>query len=147
MKINKILQEKGDEVVTIAPDDSLEKVATLFSEKRIGSLMVIDHEEIAGIITERDIVRSFRNQNQPLQQRVKHIMTPARELIIVTPEDSVQHAMNIMTREKIKHIPVLSKKRLAGIISIGDVVKSLLEKSKKETRRLQDYISGRYPEE
>jgi CBS domain-containing protein len=74
-------------------------------------------------------------------------MTPAEDLITISESDPINKAMEIMTENRIKHLPVFKENKLVGLVSIGDLVKSMLEKSRQETKRLQDYISGDYPEE
>jgi len=73
-------------------------------------------------------------------------MTPANKLIVASLKDNIKYVMAMMTEHRIKHMPVMKKDRLVGHISIGDVIKALLDRSQQETKRLQDYISGKYPE-
>ncbi|RKY57939.1 MAG: hypothetical protein DRP96_09205 [Candidatus Neomarinimicrobiota bacterium] len=79
-------------------------------------------------------------------KKVSEIMTPANKLIVASLKDNIKYVMAMMTEHRIKHMPVMKKDRLVGHISIGDVVKALLDRSQQETKRLQDYISGKYPE-
>lgn len=148
MKINEILKDKGHEVYSISPEKTVCEAIHTFLDKRVGALIVLGPDEsIAGIITERDVVRCYPESDPLLEKPISAIMTPADKLIVANPEDTVQYAMSIMTNERIKHIPVIKDKKLFGIISIGDAVKSLLEQSQREKKRLQDYIAGTYPEE
>jgi len=148
MKINEILKSKGHDVATINQNEKVCTAIKTFKNKRIGSLMVFDDSgKISGIITEHDIIRCNPDEEDIFDKKISALMTPFSELIIVTPDDTVQYAMSIMTNERIKHLPVMNGDKLAGMMSIGDAVKSLLEQSQRETKRLQDYISGKYPAE
>ncbi|MBN2415332.1 CBS domain-containing protein [bacterium] len=148
MKIHEILKDKGHQVYTIGLESTVCEVIHMFLDKRVGALIVTAADEsIAGIVTEKDVIRCYPDTDPLLDKPVSAIMTPADKLLIASPDDTVQYAMSIMTHQRIKHIPVMKNKTLVGIISIGDAVKSLLEQSQLETKRLQDYIAGTYPEE
>lgn len=150
MRIKDVLKQKKEKVVyRINTNKTLCNAAKIFTEHRIGSLIVEnDDGTIAGIITEKDILKICRDRKGDVsQQLVKNAMTPFEELITVSENDPINKAMEIMTDNRIKHLPVFKENKLVGLVSIGDLVKSMLEKSRKETKRLQDYISGDYPEE
>lgn len=147
MKVKDILKRKGRDVITIAADATVAEAMAVLSEHRIGAMMVMQGDALAGILSERDILRSFRDLDGLAERRVHELMTPAEKLIVATPGDTVQYAMAMMTEHRIKHIPVIEEGHLAGLISIGDAVKAMLDQSAQETKRLQDYITGTYPEE
>jgi len=147
MKVKDILKRKGREVITIAAEATVVEAMALLSEHRIGAMIVMQGDALAGILSERDILRSFRDLNGLAEKRVHELMTGADRLIVATPVDTVQYAMAMMTEHRIKHIPVIEEGHLAGLISIGDAVKAMLDQSAQETKRLQDYITGAYPEE
>ena len=142
MRIREVLQKKGTEVVTCDPEDSVTALVDVLNERRIGALVVVDSGGVAGIVTERDVLRNYGDcvgpRTEPLL--VSQIMT--RELIIGVPDDDLQYAMRVMTKERVRHLPILEEGKLAGIISIGDVVKALMEEAEFENRMLKDYIGG-----
>ena len=146
MGVQNILAEKGNVVFTISMNSSIEDAVKLVNEKRIGAIIVMDDDKLQGIITERDILNSFlalRNSTENIT--VKQIMTPREKLIIATKDDDIQYLMNVMTKNKIRHLPVMDKDKLIGVISIRDIVKSLLNETTYENKLLKDYISGKYP--
>ena len=146
MDVQNILKEKENVVFTISMNSSIEDAVKLVNEKKIGAIIVMDDDELQGIITERDILNNFiALQNSTENISVKQIMTPGEKLIIATKDDDIQYLMNVMTKNKIRHVPIMDKEKLIGVISIGDVVKSLLDESAYENKLLKDYISGNYP--
>jgi len=148
MKVADILKVKGTNVVTVNTTDKVCDTMKLMTSHKIGSVIVKDEDgAIAGIMTERDVLRCHREEKDVTQKKVSEIMTPADKLIVASMTDSIQYVMAMMTEYRIKHMPVMKKGQLAGIVSIGDVVKALLDRSQQETKRLQDYIAGKYPEE
>ena len=142
MTIEAILKHKGGEVVTIGPDVNIKNAADWLRAKNIGALLVKDGDVIIGIISERDIVHALsQNGNGLTMMRVREIMV--HPLITVKPDDSVDHAMRLMTRYRIRHLPVIRDGKLAGIISIGDVVKHRLDNLRLEADVLRDaYIAA-----
>ena len=146
MKIDDILTVKGTTVQTISPEAFLQEVVTELIEKRIGALVVCrrdaaGNEELSGIITDRDILYASATGRRPLDEvKVAEVMTTA--LVTCTPEDEVEQVMGLMTNRRIRHLPVLVEGRLAGIISIGDVVKAQHDRLAMENRFMKDYITG-----
>ena len=144
MKLQEILMVKGNAVRSISPEATLQEVVRTLVEHRIGSLVVcrLDStggEELVGIITERDILRCCGAGNRPLTEiRVAEAMSTT--LFTGTPDDEVEQVMGLMTTRRIRHLPVLSAGRLAGIISIGDVVKAQHDRLAMENRFMKDYI-------
>jgi CBS domain-containing protein len=141
MLVREILINKGREVHTCSPQDSLADVVDLLVGYNCGSLVVCEHGEMVGIITERDILRACaktRGSLEPL--RVTDRMT--RCPVTASPEDDVADAMGAMTEHRIRHLPVLEGGRLAGIISIGDLVKAQHDELSRENHYLKSYILG-----
>ncbi len=140
MKVKDILKHKGTAVATIAADASLHDALERFITLRIGSLVVIDrHAPIVGIITERDLLGECATHPEDMKEMmVREIMST--NPIIAVPEDEVAYIMGIMTHNRIRHLPILDGERLAGMISIGDVVKAQLEAAEFENRYLRDFI-------
>jgi len=145
MKVKDILKDKGTEVVTIGTDKTIYDAVKTLVERNIGSLLVLDEKGgIAGIITERDILKECYRRFQLLKKtKVKEVMTT--DLIVASPEDSLDYVENIMTQNRVRHLPVILNQKLEGIISIGDVVKVQHRECKVENRYLKDFISGKYP--
>jgi CBS domain-containing protein len=146
MKIQDILAVKGTVVHSISAEAALREVVAELIERRIGALVVCRRdaagkEELAGIITDRDILYACATGRRPLDEvKVAEVMTTA--LVTGTPDDEVEQVMGLMTERRIRHLPVLADGRLAGIISIGDVVKAQYERLAMENRFLRDYIAG-----
>jgi CBS domain-containing protein len=141
MNVDSILQQKGTEVATIAPEASIKRAADWLRAKDIGALVVARNDIVLGIISERDIIHALsQHGEQVASMQVKDIMTHG--LITVTPEDDLNRLMRLMTRHRVRHLPVLRDGKLAGIISIGDVVKRRLDDLELETNVLHDlYIA------
>jgi CBS domain-containing protein len=145
MKVKDILKDKGGKVATIGPEKTIYEAIKALVEKNIGSLLVMDENgAIAGIITERDILKECDRSFQMLNQtKVRDVMT--KELIAASPDDDVDYVENIMTRNRVRHLPIIANKKLEGIISIGDIVNVMRGECTVENRYLKDYISGKYP--
>ena len=134
MKVHEILAIKGEHVHTIEPDRTiLDAVALLVRDA--GGV-------IAGIISERDVLRVSRDRSGALGAiRIGDVMT--RDLVICVPDDDVDYAMGIVTKNRVRHLPVMDGGRVAGMISIGDLVKARLDAAEYENRYLREYIQAR----
>ncbi len=145
MKVKDILAEKGQEVATIGADETVDRVVKKLVEKNIGSLLVLDEKGgIAGIITERDVLRQCTKRVGSFGDlKVKDVMTT--NLIVASPDDELDYVENIMIKNRVRHLPIIAGKKLEGIISIGDLLNLLRGECKVENRYLKDYISGKYP--
>ena len=143
MSVETILKQKGTDVTTITPDVSVKRAADWLREKNIGSLVVTNGEAVLGLISERDIVHAFSRYGETTAaMRVKEIMQYS--VITVSPDESVNRVMSLMTRHRVRHMPVLRDGKLAGVISIGDVVRHRLNDLELETNVLRDaYIAAR----
>jgi CBS domain-containing protein len=146
MKVRDIIKTKGAGVNTTIPHNTIRNAIRTMVENRVGSLVVIDASHApVGIITEQDIVKLVyekENQDWP-SMAVFEVMT--QDILIGLLDDDVEYIMKLMTSNRIRHVPIIEDRRLAGIVSIGDIVKSLLADLKTENRHLSDYISGKYP--
>ena len=141
MKISEILARKGSDVFTLDPDDKICGAINEFSERKIGSAVIVDKTgRIAGIFTERDALHCFKEKLDFKTIPVKQMMTPQEDLIVASLDDDIQYVMSMMTEYRIKHIPIIADGELAGIVSIGDVVKAQLNESKQITKKYLDYI-------
>lgn len=143
MTVEAILRRKGPKVHTTTPSTTIKTAAQVMRENNIAALLVKDADTVRGIVTERDIVRAFASMGEGLSGRpVSEIMTT--KLITGKPADSVKHVMQIMTRQRIRHFPVLDGDNVVGMISIGDVVRYRLEDLELEANVLRDaYIAAR----
>jgi CBS domain-containing protein len=141
MKIEEILRTKGHDVVTTTESGSVLEAVGILVEHNIGGLVVMEGERPTGILTERDVLRlTARSPGELGTITVGDVMT--RVLITVTPEDRLGDAMDVMTQNKIRHLPVMDGDRLAGIISIGDLVNACLILAEQENSELRQYIQG-----
>jgi CBS domain-containing protein len=145
MRVNEVLRRKGGSVVTVAPDRSVREVLGLLAEHRIGALVVsVDGVRVDGIVSERDVVRRLHaDGDRILDGAVSAIMTV--EVHTCGPQDELDELMALMTERRIRHLPVLVDGRLAGIVSIGDVVKHRIAEVEDERDQLTTYIHGRAP--
>jgi len=140
MNVETILKAKGSNVVTIAPDETVERALSVLEAHDIGALIVSsDRARVEGIVSERDLVRGFALHGPDLlQRRISEVMT--REVYVCEPDDTVAELMSQMTDRRIRHLPVVVDGRLLGIVSIGDVVKNRLGEIESETEALREYI-------
>lgn len=142
MFVRQILNDKGDDIVTIGLAAKIADIVTLMAKERIGAIVVLDEDtHIAGIVSERDITRGLAEHGTDvLSMNAESIMTS--EVITCRPDDGVDKLMRKMTAGRFRHLPVLDKGKMVGIVSIGDVVKHRLEELENEANLLQDYIAG-----
>ena len=143
MKVAQLLKSKGEFVATIPPNSSVREALAELARHRVGALVVsVDGTTPAGIVSERDVVRQIHESGaEILEGPVSAIMST--ELQCVAPDDKVEALMSMMTTHRIRHVPVLRDGKLAGIVSIGDVVKSRLDELQDDNRALIDYIQAR----
>jgi CBS domain-containing protein len=137
MSVESILRKKGTDVATVAPDASVKRAADWLHAKNIGALVVAHGNTLLGLVSEREIVHAISRYGEtatsmPVSEIMRH------GVITVSPTDTVSHAMNLMTRNRVRHMPVVHDGKLAGIISIGDVVKHRLDDLELETNVLRD---------
>jgi CBS domain-containing protein len=140
-KVRQILKAKGEQVWTISKDSTILDGLKLMAEKQIGSLPVLEGEQVVGIFTERDFARRVGpDRRKPEETRIEEVMT--RELITVDPDQTVNDCLMLMTENHIRHLPVMDEGRLVGIISVGDVVKDIIEELEFHVEQLKSYITG-----
>ena len=139
--VRDLLQEKGDTVWSVSPDKPIIEVIKTMADKQIGDLLVLEDGQIAGIVSERDIVWKIAETGVcKLDEPVSAYMT--RHVITVTPTTKIDVCMQIMTDEHIRHLPVVEDDRPVGMISIGDVIKGLLTAQEFTIDQMEKYISG-----
>jgi CBS domain-containing protein len=140
MRISDLLRSKGTAVATVEPDTTVTDLLRGLAENNVGAMVVVGSDGIAGIVSERDVVRRLNDFGPDLLTRpVSDIMT--RMVASCTPEDSVDHLSVLMTERRIRHVPVVVAGKLAGIVSIGDVVKSRMQELEKTQEHLEAYIA------
>ena len=141
MSVQHILAQKGRQIEAIGPDAQIAQAILHLASKRIGAILVIgENEAIIGILSERDIVRALVAGSHALEDRVRDHMT---ELVVTcSPDTSVAEVMDLMTRGRFRHVPVVSEGELVGIVSIGDVVKHRLAEMEDEKSAIIAYIAA-----
>lgn len=144
--VQSILDTKGNKVFTISADDSLAHALLKLTEHKIGALLVVDKENnIKGILSERDIIRHFSRKLEHLNTasiEVREVMTTA--VTYVNPAQSLDECLQLMTTGHFRHLPVVEREKLVGMISIGDVVKLSLEERDFQIGELEQYITSPY---
>ena len=144
MKIIKdILATKGYEVYTISPDSTVYEALSLMAEKNVGALVILEGETLVGLISERDYARKIVLKGRLSRDTpVSEIMS--RDPVTVTLDHNLEQCMELMTNERVRHLPVVEQGRLIGIISIGDVVKGIIDHKEFIIQELQKYIKGQH---
>jgi CBS domain-containing protein len=136
-----LLDNKGHDIVSIAPDASVLDAIRLMSDRGIGALLVMDGDNLAGILTERDYARKVILKGRASDAtEVREIMTA--DVITTNSSESVDKCMNTVTDKRIRHLPVVDEGKLVGIISIGDLVKAIISDQQQAIEQLEHYISG-----
>ena len=142
--VRSILQRKGTVVWTVAPEATVYEAIARMAEKGVGALAVVADEQLLGMISERDYARKVILKGKSSREtRVRDIMSaPA---ITVTPEHTIEECLEIVTQNRIRHLPVLEEGRLVGIATIGDLVGALISAQTDTIHHLRNYITGKYP--
>jgi len=141
--VQDVLNDKGKRVWTISPDAKVIDALRLMSDKDIGAIVVTERENLVGILTERDYARKVMLRGKSsLETPVKDIMTSG--VYYVDPDTTTQECLAVMSKTRIRHLPVIRKGKLLGIVSIGDVVKSVISQQKIAIDHLESYITGKY---
>lgn len=141
MLVSDILKSKGNTVVSAEPTLPVAEAARLLAEKRIGSVLILDRGKVAGILSERDIVRTLANEGPGcLDSPVSRLMTA--KVVTCAPTQTISDVMEMMTTGRFRHVPVVEDGEVTGMISIGDVVKWRLEEAQEEVRQMQAYVAG-----
>lgn len=139
--ISRIIEDKGREVFSVTPDDSVMRVIEMMNEFNVGAVIVMEEENLVGILSERDIARRFvKLDRHPSQTKVAEIMTP--NVFTIEPETTVVACMEMMTEHRVRHLPVIDGDRVAGVVSIGDIVKAVIEQQRELIDELERYITS-----
>ena len=140
--VKQMLLQKGSRVWSVTPSTTIHSALQLMSEKKIGAVLVMEGENIAGILSERDIARELSKvETLSMKTPVDKLMT--KVVFYISPDISVDECMALMTEKKIRHLPVVDSGKLVGLISIGDVVKETIAQKDIAIRSLENYILGR----
>lgn len=140
MGIAAILIDKGHDVATVGPDETVGTIVAELTTRRIGAVLVREGDQLIGVVSERDIVRGLAlHRGAVLALAARDVMTSP--VITIAPSDSVAHAMELMTGRRVRHLPVMESGRLCGLVSIGDLVKRRIEEAEQEALALKDYIA------
>jgi len=141
MKVADILQSKGNNVYSVNGEITVYDALKIMGEKNIGALLVMQDNELQGIISERDYARKIILKGKTSRDTlVNDIMT--KNVITVVPEDAIEKCMELMSGKKIRHLPVMQNDKVVGVISITDVVTAIIEMQKHTITQLENYISG-----
>ena len=139
--VQHLLDTKGGDVISIAPEASVFDAIKLMADRAVGSLLVMKGEEMLGIVTERDYARKVILLGRSSETtRVEQIMST--EVIAASVEQTVQECMTLMTEKRIRHLPVVAGDRVIGLISIGDLVQAIISEQRQAIEQLENYISG-----
>jgi CBS domain-containing protein len=139
--VSQLLQVKGSQIFSVAPQDSVLYAIEIMATRHVGALLVMSEGALIGVISERDYARKVILKNRSSHDTpVSDIMSsPA---ISVTPEDSVHHCMRLMTEGRFRHLPVMKAGRVVGMLSIGDLVKAVIQEQTEHIEQLERYIAG-----
>ena len=141
MRIKDVLSTKGTNVIAIGPDEAVLTAVRVLSEHRIGAVVVRRGERMVGILSERDVLNLAADDPTRLESAtVAEVMTG--DVIVGSPDDELNQVMNVMTENRIRHLPIVTGGALVGIVSIGDVVNAVRRSVEHENRHLMDYIHG-----
>ena len=142
--VGSVLERKGSTVWSVTPDHTVYEAIERMADKGVGALLVISAEKLVGIVSERDYTRRvILNGRSSRATLVNEIMTSP--VIFVTPEQTVDECMGIMTRRHIRHLPIMENGNVLGVVSISDLVKWFASEQEETIKHLQNYISARYP--
>ncbi len=139
--VHDILKDKGHDVWSVNPDDTIFDSLKVMADKEVGALLVMDGDKLVGIVTERDYARKVILEGKSSQSSsVSEIMTG--QVLCVNPQQTIDECMALMTDKRARHLPVVDNKQVVGIVSIGDLVKATINEQQVIIEHLQHYISG-----
>lgn len=141
--IQQLLDEKESSIWSVSPSDSVYDAVSLMSEKDVGALLVLDNGDLCGLLSERDYARKIiLKERSSRDTSVSAIMTS--KVYTTFPDDSVQNCMGVMTKKRIRHLPVVDRdsQKIAGMVSIGDLVKAIIDEQKFTIEQLEQYINS-----
>ncbi len=137
--VKQLLETKSADIFSIAPEASVIDAIRMMAERRVGALLVMEGSHLAGIVSERDYARKVVLQGRSSKDTpVRAIMS--EQLVTVSPQDSTEHCMELVTNSRIRHLPVMENDQVLGVLSIGDLVKAVIETQRQDIDQLQRYI-------
>ncbi len=143
-RVQSILTRKGSALLSTDSDKLVINAVRKMAEAGCGSILVVDEGKLVGIFTERDYLRRIALEGRrSTETKIADVMTS--DLIVVGPDETVEQCMAIMTERRIRHLPVMSGEQVAGVVSIGDLVRQISRQQAEQIRHLTDYVSGGYP--
>lgn len=141
--VGNILKQKGNQVWSIGPEDTVYRALEILAEKNIGVLLVMEGEKVVGIFSERDYARKvILKGKSSVKMKVGEIMS--KDVLYASPGDSVEKCMAIITENKIRHLPIMQDGKLLGMITSGDIINHIISRQKFEIQELKKYITGGY---
>lgn len=139
INVKQLLDEKGHDIWFITPEASVYEALQLLSEKDVGAIMVFENNKLTGMFSERDYARKLALQKLTSKEsKVRDVMS--KELVVVKPETNIYDCMALMTKRRVRHLPVMEQNQIVGIISIGDVVNAVIREKEIIIKDLEDYI-------
>jgi len=142
MLIRDILKKKGSKTITTSKETKIVDIAHILTKEKIGAIVIIEKERVIGILSERDIVRAFTLKKSVRNTQVQELMT--KNVFTCCLEDNNEDLLTLMVTKKFRHLPVLDKNKLVGVVSIGDLVKDRTKRLKKEIDQLKTYVTKSY---
>lgn len=139
MQVSDILNRKGSGIISISPQASVQDAVTLLMKHRFGSLLVMEGEEIRGIITERDVLRECAHNAARLAER-KIADAMSSPVITASPDDTIKAVQRLMIDQRVRHVPIVEGGRVMGMVAIGDVLRILLDATESEAQDLRDFL-------
>jgi CBS domain-containing protein len=138
--VKQLLQGKGHEVWSIGPDASVYDAVAMMADKEVGALVVMDGDSLVGVLSERDYARKVMLQGRSSNDtKIEEVMTS--RVAYARPDQTVEECMAMMTEKRVRHLPVMDGEKLLGIISIGDLVKTIIEEQQHVIQQLEQYIT------
>ena len=142
MLIRDILKKKGSKTITTSKETKIVDIAHILTKEKIGAIVIIEKERVIGILSERDIVQAFTLKKSVRNTQVQELMT--KNVFTCRLEDNNEDLLTLMVTKKFRHLPVLDKNKLVGVVSIGDLVKDRTKRLKKEIDQLKSYVTKSY---
>ena len=142
MLIRDILKKKGSKTITTSKETKIVNVAHILAKEKIGAIVILEKEKVIGILSERDIVRAFTQKKSVRNTQAQEIMT--ENVFTCGLEDNNEDLLTLMVSKHFRHLPVLNKNKLVGVVSIGDLVKDRTKRLKKEIDQLKSYVTKSY---
>jgi len=140
--VRSVLQSKGNDVWSTAPDTLVFDALKVMAEKNVGALLVMEGNQLVGIFSERDYARKVALKGESSHNiAIRNVMTSG--VISVTPDQSIEECMALMTGKHIRHLPILENSKLVGVISVGDIVKAVISQHEETIKHLENYITGK----